>query len=94
MHYAFNTNTFGSIKKFLNIIEFIPNVTCTTSSNFIPFDVMQKMLITKRGLYPLQDLYYLIKKPLPGTFINILVQLLAFVIGILIGFIFLKVHSV
>ena len=86
LHYTFNTNTFGSIKRFLNIMEFIPNVTCITSSNFIPFDKMQNILKTKRGLNFVQILYYSIPYAINSA-PPIVMIITALALGILVWFI-------
>ena len=86
LYCSFDTMTFGSIKRFLNIIEFIPNVKCTTSSNFIPFDKMQNILKTKRGLNFIHILYYSIPDIINSAPPIAMVSA-AFALGILVWFI-------
>ena len=58
LRFTFNTITLSSIKKFLKIAKHIPNCTLTTSSNFIPYDIMQNILKTGKAVNPLLTFYY------------------------------------
>ena len=72
--------TFGSIKKFLKIAKYISNSTFTTSSNFVPYDVMQNVLKTGKAVNPILTFYYglinFLKNPPLFAIISLLIGLI------------------
>ena len=61
LYYSFHSSSFFSIANFLQLLEYIPNLYVSRTSEDIPISVIDNMIAKKRGLNIVEIIYYILK---------------------------------